>query len=200
MLLKAVAIALSGLVIAPWAAIAQNQDHVDRLLETGACPSCDLSGADLSGRDLSDAYLPGAFLLGTDLSNTNLRRANLRRAILNGAILDGADLSFSNLTNASIEGARMSIPALFTGARMEGLVMPDGRIRDPDLDSSSGEDVREIIPSQSFGEILENEPSAAAAPSAPTADRYIPNQSADAIAPASPAVPRVPSVPSGLQR
>lgn len=202
MSIKLIAIALGGLLIAPLPAIAQNQDDVERLLETGSCPSCDLSGADLSDRDLSDAYLPGAFLFGADLSNTNLRRANLRRALLNGAILDGADLTLSDLTDASIEGARMDVPAIFTGATTDGLVMPDGNIRDQDSDSSADETVREIEASQGIEDILENEPSLnePAEPSLPDTDRYVPDWSEGAISPAEPANPAEPSEPSGLDR
>jgi hypothetical protein len=199
MSLNIIAIALGGLLIVPLPAIAQNPEHVERLLETGSCSSCDLSGADLSDRDLSDAYLPGAFLFGTDLTNTNLRGANLRRALMNGAILDGADLSFSDLTDASLEGARMSVPAEFTGATMDGLVMPDGRIRETDSDSSTDEEVREIESSQNIENILDNEPSmnAPAEPSLPDANQFVPDWSEGAVEPATPAAP---SEPSGLDR
>lgn len=116
-----------GFLLTP-AAIAQSQDDLEQLLDTGYCPSCDLSGFDLSGQDLSNAYLPGAFLLGTDLSNANLRGANLSRALLNGANLSGVDFSQADLTDASLQGARMPVSAIFTGAEMERMILPNGRI------------------------------------------------------------------------
>jgi len=45
-------------------ATAFNQEHLDRLLGTKQCPSCDLSGADLTGATLIEANLSGANLKG----------------------------------------------------------------------------------------------------------------------------------------
>lgn len=61
---------------------AANPDHVRRLLNTNACPNCDLSGADLRGANLR----------GADLRNADLRYADLRGADLTGANLRGANL------------------------------------------------------------------------------------------------------------
>ncbi|QZZ23124.1 pentapeptide repeat-containing protein [Leptothermofonsia sichuanensis E412] len=63
-------------------ATAANPDHVRRLLNTNACPNCDLSGADLRRANLR----------GADLRNADLRYADLRGADLRGANLKGANL------------------------------------------------------------------------------------------------------------
>jgi uncharacterized protein YjbI with pentapeptide repeats len=110
-------------------AIAQTISDLDRLRETGICPSCELSGADLSGMDLSGANLRGARLNGANLTNTNLQNADLANAILNGALLGGANFRFADLTNASLQGAVISPAANFTGAILEATVMPSGSFR-----------------------------------------------------------------------
>lgn len=107
---------------------AENPAEVQRLLRTGYCPACDLSGADLSGVNLGRADLSGAILIGANLSNAYLRYANLSNAILNAANLSGADFRFANLRNASLQGARIEEPAVFTGANLDDTVMSDGRI------------------------------------------------------------------------
>ncbi|MCJ8279500.1 MAG: pentapeptide repeat-containing protein, partial [Rivularia sp. ALOHA_DT_140] len=60
---------------------AENPQHVQKLLKTGECMSCDLSGANLRG----------SHLIGADLRGANLRGANLEHANLEGADLTGAN-------------------------------------------------------------------------------------------------------------
>jgi uncharacterized protein YjbI with pentapeptide repeats len=112
-------------------AIAQNVSDLDRLTQTGICPSCDLSGANLSGMDLSGANLRGARLNGANLTGADLQYADLANAILNGALLGGVNFRFADLTNASLQGAVISPAADFTGATLDATVMPNGGFRNP---------------------------------------------------------------------
>ncbi|MEA5497728.1 pentapeptide repeat-containing protein [Limnoraphis robusta Tam1] len=110
-------------------AIAENPGNVQKLIETGICPGCDLRGADLSklhliGADLREADLSGANLAytnleGADLSGANLEEANLKGAFLNSAELDDANLSLANLTDANLIQARMEGTNLI-GANLNG--------------------------------------------------------------------------------
>ena len=115
-------------VVAP--AYAENADHVQQLLSTKQCQSCDLSRAGLvlarltganlnqanlaganlsqavlSGADLSGANLAGASLYGADLGGANLAGADLSGADLRGAFLSGADLTGARMTSAALQGA-----------------------------------------------------------------------------------------------
>ena len=66
------------------------QQSFRQLMETRACPSCDLAGADLTRTDLKGVNLEGANLAGARLSLADLSGANLRGANLQGANLGGA--------------------------------------------------------------------------------------------------------------
>jgi uncharacterized protein YjbI with pentapeptide repeats len=95
--------------------------NFQQLLETNACPGCDLSGAvlnrlNLAGADLSGANLAGARLYLANLAGADLRNANLQGAALGGADLAGADLTGANLTGAVLEGAYL------VGVKMEGRI------------------------------------------------------------------------------
>lgn len=86
------------------------QQHFKQLMETRACPGCDLAEVDLTRTDLKGVNLEGANLSGaklslTDLSGANLKNANLQDANLGGADLAGADLTGANLDGAVVEGA-----------------------------------------------------------------------------------------------
>jgi uncharacterized protein YjbI with pentapeptide repeats len=109
---------------------AENVEHVQQLLQTKQCPSCDLSqvglvygnlsGADLSQADLSQANLSranlsGANLSGASLAGATLVNANLSGTDLSGADLRGADLRGAILTGANVAGARLD-DANFLGA------------------------------------------------------------------------------------
>ena len=78
----------------PSGVLAQNPDHVRRLLNRNECRVCDLRGADLEGANLS-----GAILTRANLSNANLKGANLSGANLEGANLSNADLTGANCSN-----------------------------------------------------------------------------------------------------
>ncbi|PZV10948.1 MAG: hypothetical protein DCF22_15530 [Leptolyngbya sp.] len=73
-------------------ASAYNPTHLNRLLQTKQCSSCDLTFADFRGKDLS----------GADLSFSDLRGANLYRANLNGANLQGAKLSGATMPDGNV--------------------------------------------------------------------------------------------------
>ncbi|NJK39910.1 MAG: pentapeptide repeat-containing protein [Oscillatoriales cyanobacterium RM2_1_1] len=108
---------------------AGNPEHLKQLLETGACPGCDLSGfdlqeahligADLREADLSEANLENANLEGADLKGANLRNTNLAGTFLNSAELNEANLTLANLTDANLVQARLS-GADLTNANLEG--------------------------------------------------------------------------------
>ena len=95
-------------------AVAGRPPDLQRLLDTGQCPNCDLAGTDLSGMRLMSA----------DLSGADLRDANLRKTILFRADLSGADLRGAQLEKASLGRINLS------GANMEGLDLHDGRLAD----------------------------------------------------------------------
>jgi hypothetical protein len=104
-------------------ALAADVQSVQVLLQTKACPGCDLSGADLQEADLDKAYLEGAnltdallreahlngaILKDAKLSRAHLDQAQLKKAILISAKLDGAHLQATDLTEAILNGADLS--------------------------------------------------------------------------------------------
>lgn len=102
--------------------------------------SCrNLSNSDLSNANLSDAFLHRVNLAESNLAGANLFRANLleadlRKANLQGANLIGADLSGADLSGANLKDARMGVSdrlmVKLTGAKLSGVIMPDGTIHD----------------------------------------------------------------------
>lgn len=80
---------------------------IAQLLETDACPQCDLRNANLAEADLDGVNLEGANLEGADLSNAKLRGAYLTGANLNRANLTGANLSSAWLTLATLIEANL---------------------------------------------------------------------------------------------
>ncbi len=114
--------ALSALMLAaPGRALAGNQEHILRLMETKTCPSCRLQDADLVYADLRDAQL----------SKAQLQRANLSRAQLDGADLRGSNLSFTSLTGASLRGADLR------GAQLEGADLREADLSGAKLDNEA---------------------------------------------------------------
>lgn len=102
---------------------ALDEADLQRLIETGECPGCDLEGADLRRLDLSGANLEGA----------NMQAANFFYAILDGANLSGTDLSSANLSyvralplTLDSNGEILEFPARFVGANLEGALMNYG--------------------------------------------------------------------------
>lgn len=89
-LLIASSLLTSFIIILSQPAHAFKQEDVDRLLETGACKNCDLSGANLEGMDLKYISAGGSSLRNANLSNTDLRGANLYKTDLQSADLSGA--------------------------------------------------------------------------------------------------------------
>jgi uncharacterized protein YjbI with pentapeptide repeats len=91
---------------------AENPAHVKRLLDTGACVRCDLSGV----------VLKENHLIGVDLRGANLRGAKLQGSVLEGADLTGADLTGADLTGANLSGATLALVNLtgvnFTNAKL----------------------------------------------------------------------------------
>ncbi|NJL00061.1 MAG: hypothetical protein HC910_05640 [Spirulinaceae cyanobacterium SM2_1_0] len=106
---------------------AENVAHVNQLLSTRQCPSCDLAntglvmanlrGADLRGADLRRANLSQADLSGADLRGANLAGASLNSANLSGANLMGADLAAADLRNAYLTNTYL------WGARLDNALM-----------------------------------------------------------------------------
>ncbi|WP_049785107.1 pentapeptide repeat-containing protein [Desulfotalea psychrophila] len=97
---------------------AQGDTAIEQLLQTKACPGCDLAGVDLTRAELAGANLEGADLSQTKFFLADLSGANLRNCNLQGAIFGGADLGDADLTGASLAGAN------FSGAYTAGLVFP----------------------------------------------------------------------------
>ncbi|MGF1600932.1 MAG: hypothetical protein GFH24_608378n25 [Chloroflexi bacterium AL-N5] len=117
---------LLGLVFSS-SAQAENPDHVQKLLKSGRCPKCDLSGADLAAANLRKADLQGA-----DLSNANLNLADLTRANLSEANLTGASLAFTDFTDAVLTSAQLNDAVLEGGDKFgraqsfEKATLPNG--------------------------------------------------------------------------
>ncbi|PIE69757.1 MAG: hypothetical protein CSA21_00670 [Deltaproteobacteria bacterium] len=123
------------------------QKNFQQLIETNACPGCDLAGINLTRVDLSGANLEGANLAGAklylaDLSQANLRDANLQGAGLGGTDLAEADLSGANLTGAILEGAFLDT------AKMEGRVISRNISDDKDL---AGASEKVFVPDEQSG-------------------------------------------------
>ena len=118
-----------GLAVAP-IAHAANPDQVQRVMKTGQCPGCDLSGANLAeanlfganlvNANLSGANLSGANLGAANLSDANLSGANLTKASLHRATLENTDLSKADLSNAYLRDAEIADINL-QGAVMKGV-------------------------------------------------------------------------------
>jgi uncharacterized protein YjbI with pentapeptide repeats len=105
-------------------ALAENQQDLTQLKNTGNCTRCDLSGlnlkqANLAGVILRDANLKGVDFTGANLRGADLTGANLEGAVLNGANLYGATLTGATLKSASFESANLSFASLM-GANLEG--------------------------------------------------------------------------------
>ncbi len=118
--------------------------EVEKLKQTKACPSCDLSQADLSAIDLADADLSGANLTKANLSNTDLSGANLR-----ASILTQADLSMTNLSGANLSGAKINLADLnasnlsnadLRNANLNGADLTDADLSGANLDRATTED------------------------------------------------------------
>ena len=113
---------------------AANRRDVEKLLETGRCPRCDLrdanlgkanlQGANLQNANLRGANLRGAYLRNANLSNANLQEADLRDADLSRSNLRNANLNNANLRNADLERAEVR-GVNFNGADLRGANLKD---------------------------------------------------------------------------
>ncbi|BBC27046.1 pentapeptide repeat protein (plasmid) [Pseudanabaena sp. ABRG5-3] len=104
-------IALSSSLVIAQAAIA---NPVDQLLETRACPECELSNANLVEAKLNGANLSLAQMRAANLRKANLIGANLIGAYLKDASFQDANLRWANFTNADLENVD------FRGADLRG--------------------------------------------------------------------------------
>jgi uncharacterized protein YjbI with pentapeptide repeats len=87
---------------------AENPNHVQQLLQTGKCPSCNLVNADLReahliGADLRNANLTGANLTGANLEGADLTGAKLVNATLKQAYFTHADLRWTDMTRTNLQ-------------------------------------------------------------------------------------------------
>lgn len=114
------------------AANAENPQHVKKLLSTGTCFRCDLSGANLSGTHLIGVDLREANLQGANLTRANLEGADIRGANLEGANLTAAFLTNADLKNADLDGVNLTEATVYFanvyGASMEGMILTDANI------------------------------------------------------------------------
>ncbi len=100
-------------------ALAVNQQDLEQLRATAACPRCDLSGADFANANLTGVNLRDANLKGANFTQANLRGADLTGADLTGAVLNNTNLSGASLTgalmkSASLENADLSFASLMS--------------------------------------------------------------------------------------
>jgi len=130
-LFAAVALATTPLIFATSVKAGNSQD-LQRLLSTGECQRCNLSGV-----DLSSAHLIGADLRGANLSKANLAGANLEGADLTNANLKGANLSSAFLTNVNFKKANLNgvnfTRAQIYDSNVHGASMDNLNITDADI-------------------------------------------------------------------
>jgi uncharacterized protein YjbI with pentapeptide repeats len=107
-----------GIATPAWA---ENLVHTQQLVNTRACPQCDLSEGGFVLTDLSGVDLSGANLTRANFNRANLRNANLRGANLVGAVMFSADLSGADLSGADLRGADLR-EANLTGVNLEGAI------------------------------------------------------------------------------
>ena len=117
-----------------------------QLLDTRACPGCNLAGVDLSGTALKGVNLEGANLSGANLQETNLKGANLKganlySARLTDAILIKADLENANLAEANLHWADLS-KANLRNANMAGAYLVKAYFFRSDLTGANMNGVR----------------------------------------------------------
>lgn len=124
-------LALLAPVTLPLSTQAENLSHLNQLLSTKNCTSCDLSSA-----GLVMANLRGAKIADTNLAQANLSQANLAGADLRGANLAGASLYGANLVGANLVGANLK------GTDLRNAYLTDADLTDVDLGTAYLEGVR----------------------------------------------------------
>ncbi len=105
-------------------------DPVGQLLETRACPECELSNANLAEAKLNGANLSLAKMRSADLRKANLIGANLIGAYLKDANFQDANLRWANFTNADLENVD------FRGADLRGAKFNAALLKDTNSQKS----------------------------------------------------------------
>jgi uncharacterized protein YjbI with pentapeptide repeats len=95
------------------------RENLQKLINTRACPGCDLADLNLTRLDLSATNLQGADLSRSRMHLTNLAGANLQKSDLRGAQFGGADLGDADLRGADLRGANLD-GAYLAGAQLDG--------------------------------------------------------------------------------
>jgi uncharacterized protein YjbI with pentapeptide repeats len=95
------------------------RENLQKLINTRACPGCDLADLNLTRLDLSATNLQGADLSRSRMHLTNLAGANLQKSDLRGAQFGGADLGGADLRGADLRGASLD-GAYLAGAQLDG--------------------------------------------------------------------------------
>jgi uncharacterized protein YjbI with pentapeptide repeats len=128
---------------------------MDANLEEANLSEASLVGAKLTLATLMEANLEKANIAGANLKQAYLRGANLNRAVLSqanleGAILDRADLRDTNLrevnmagaylSEANLKGAKVTFEQLAQAETLEGAIMPDGTVYNPETFNESQEE------------------------------------------------------------
>lgn len=135
--------------------VALSSNPLSRLLQTGECPDCDLSGIQLKGANLQgaelflanlqSANLQGTQLQGANLQLTQLSNANLQGINFQGANLEKADFRRSNLNGANLNGANLVLTNLqqtqLQGVNLNGASMQEANLEESNLKGSNLENV-----------------------------------------------------------
>ncbi len=125
--------------------------YTRKLMATGECESCDLSGIELKGLNLQGANLylatlESAQLKGVQLQGANLNMANLRDAQLQGINLQGAysqeaDFQRANLDGANLQGTNLNgsklQQAYLQGANLNGASLQEANLEEAKLKGAS---------------------------------------------------------------
>ncbi len=129
--------------------------YTRKLMATGECENCDLSGIELKGLNLQGANLhfatlESAQLKGVQLQGANLNMANLRDAQLQGINLQGAysqkaDFQRANLDGANLQGTNLNgsnfQQAYLQGANLNGANLQSANLEEAKLKGASLEHV-----------------------------------------------------------
>jgi uncharacterized protein YjbI with pentapeptide repeats len=147
---RAIAIGVITIFSSALPGLAAQPADVQRLMQTGACANCDLSGADLShthliGSDLREANLQGANLEGANLEGADLTGADLRGARLFKTYLTNASLNRSNLANADLTSA-IAFYADTRGANLSNLAIAGAQIFGSGISIGGDEPIDDVMP------------------------------------------------------
>lgn len=130
-------IALSTMLLSLSNTQAAIAEPLQQLIETRACPECELSNADLFEAKLNGANLSLANMRGADLRKANLIGANFFGAYLKDANFENAKLRWANFTNADLERVN------FQGADLRGAKFNSALFKD--VDAKTGKFCRTIM-------------------------------------------------------